>query len=279
MLISAPRRASASAIARSEPRARRNPLPWGSSTTIPSTPRSASPATTPRPIAAHRRCRLAPFRRSRAASSTVTFAPTGTGPRHGTWSTGPGGPTMALTGKGVTTPTPWDWALEAPGADKKQNPTIDPGSCDGPQPPAWTCGANCERYSCAVILRASCGGGACTARARGRLNSRSRTTSSSLSSYQIWDPGGTQTLELKVPLKDAPSGRQGARRGQEGRGEGRRPRDGCGRQRDNREAHDQNGQVGTTRAPRLSVRMEGPPRRPFSLPGREHPVRSWPRRR
>ena len=40
---------------------------------------------------------------------TVTFAPTGTGPTHGTLSTGPGGPTMALTGKGVTTPTPWDW--------------------------------------------------------------------------------------------------------------------------------------------------------------------------
>jgi hypothetical protein len=43
---------------------------------------------------------------------TVTFAPTATGPRRGTLSTGPGGPTVALTGKGVTTPTPWDWPLE-----------------------------------------------------------------------------------------------------------------------------------------------------------------------
>jgi hypothetical protein len=42
----------------------------------------------------------------------VTFAPTGTGPKHGTLSTGPGGPTAALTGTGVTTPTPWDWPLE-----------------------------------------------------------------------------------------------------------------------------------------------------------------------
>ena len=46
---------------------------------------------------------------------------------------------MALTGKGVTTPTPWDWPVELSG-DKKQNPTIPPGSCDGPTP-AYTCGA------------------------------------------------------------------------------------------------------------------------------------------
>jgi hypothetical protein len=37
---------------------------------------------------------------------TVTFTPTGTGPKRGTLRTGPGGPTVALTGKGVTTPTP-----------------------------------------------------------------------------------------------------------------------------------------------------------------------------
>ena len=36
----------------------------------------------------------------------VTFAPTATGPRAGTLSTGPGGPTATLTGNGVTTPTP-----------------------------------------------------------------------------------------------------------------------------------------------------------------------------
>jgi hypothetical protein len=37
---------------------------------------------------------------------TVTFTPTGTGPKQSTLSTGPGGPTVALTGTGVTTPTP-----------------------------------------------------------------------------------------------------------------------------------------------------------------------------
>jgi hypothetical protein len=128
----------------------------------------------------------------------VTFAPTGTGPRHGTLSTGPGGPTVALTGKGVTTPTPWDWPVELSVADKTQNPTIHPGSCDGPTP-ALTCGANCERYSCSVIVRASCGGAACTARAEGRLteveNDKLRPSRIDL------DPGETKALELKVPLK------------------------------------------------------------------------------
>jgi hypothetical protein len=37
---------------------------------------------------------------------TVTFAPTGTGPRHGTLSTGPGGPTVRLLGTGKL--TTWD---------------------------------------------------------------------------------------------------------------------------------------------------------------------------
>ena len=37
---------------------------------------------------------------------TVTFTPTGTGPKRGTLRTGPGGPTVRLTGKGVSTPTP-----------------------------------------------------------------------------------------------------------------------------------------------------------------------------
>jgi hypothetical protein len=37
---------------------------------------------------------------------TVTFTPADTGPKRGTLSTGPGGPTVPLTGTGVTTPTP-----------------------------------------------------------------------------------------------------------------------------------------------------------------------------
>jgi hypothetical protein len=97
---------------------------------------------------------------------TVTFAPTGTGPRRGTLSTGPGGPTMALTGKGVSTPTPWDWAVELSG-DKKQNPTIRPGSCDGPRPP-YSCGA-CDSGACAVTIEVSCGGGSCTGTVKGKL--------------------------------------------------------------------------------------------------------------
>ena len=127
----------------------------------------------------------------------VTFAPTGTGPRRGTLSTGAGGPTVALTGKGVSTPTPWDWPVELSGP-KKLNPTIHPGSCDGPTP-AFTCGANCERYSCAVIVRASCGGGACTARAEGKLT---KVENDKLKPRSIdLVPGETKTLELKVPLK------------------------------------------------------------------------------
>ena len=83
--------------------------------------------------------------------------------------------------------------------DKKQNPTIHPGSCDGPTP-ALTCGANCERYSCAVILRASCGGGACTARAEGKLT-KVKNDKLKPSSVSICTRVQTQTLELKVPLK------------------------------------------------------------------------------
>ncbi len=37
---------------------------------------------------------------------SVTYTPTGIGPAEGTLSTGPGGPTLTLTGNGVTTPTP-----------------------------------------------------------------------------------------------------------------------------------------------------------------------------
>ena len=47
-----------------------------------------------------------PFGMGGSCLITVTFTPTGTGPKHGTLRTGPGGPTVALTGNGVTTPTP-----------------------------------------------------------------------------------------------------------------------------------------------------------------------------
>ena len=47
-----------------------------------------------------------PFGMGGSCLITVTFNPTDTGPKRGTLRTGPGGPTVALTGKGVTTPTP-----------------------------------------------------------------------------------------------------------------------------------------------------------------------------
>jgi hypothetical protein len=71
--------------------------------------------------------------------------------------------------------------------DKKQNPTRNL--------PATTCAGG---HLCAVVLKASCGGGACTARAEGKLtkvkNDKLRPSSVDL------DPGETGGLELKVPL-------------------------------------------------------------------------------
>jgi hypothetical protein len=47
-----------------------------------------------------------PFPQLQPCLITVTFTPTGTGPKRGTLRTGPRGPTVALTGNGVTTRTP-----------------------------------------------------------------------------------------------------------------------------------------------------------------------------
>jgi hypothetical protein len=86
---------------------------------------------------------------------TVTFTPTGerTGPRPGTLTTGPGGPTMALTGNGESRDSvPPDLRLSGP---KKQSPQKY-ASCDG----QW----------CNLQVKASCGDRWCTARvAKGRL--------------------------------------------------------------------------------------------------------------
>jgi hypothetical protein len=85
---------------------------------------------------------------------TVTFTPTGerTGPRPGTLTTGPGGPTMALTGNGEPRDSvPPDLRLSGP---KKQSPQDD-GLCD--------------RQLCDLQVKASCGDRWCTARAKGRL--------------------------------------------------------------------------------------------------------------
>ena len=106
---------------------------------------------------------------------------------------------MALTGKGVTTPTPGTgpWSFSG---DKKQDPVIHPGGCDGPTP-ALTCGANCEHNACILRLRVSCGGWACTARAEAKLtgikNDKLRPRSIDVRPHPEW----WKRLDLEVPLK------------------------------------------------------------------------------
>ena len=86
---------------------------------------------------------------------TVTFTPTGEhkGPRPGTLTTGPGGPTMTLIGHGEPRDSvPPDLTLSGP---KKQSPQDDYPGCDG--------------GACDVKIKVSCGDEWCTARADGRL--------------------------------------------------------------------------------------------------------------
>jgi hypothetical protein len=78
----------------------------------------------------------------------VTFTPTGTGLKHGTLSTGPGGPTVALTGTGVTTPTP---------------PTLDS------PPDLQLSGPKKQELGNAVKVKASCGDEACQADGGGKV--------------------------------------------------------------------------------------------------------------
>ena len=84
---------------------------------------------------------------------TVTFTPTGTGPKEGTLSTGSGGPKARLIGNGVTHPTPW------PGLHL---------SGDKTQKAAWP-GMICDRDNCNVLVEVSCGDEACMARTTGKL--------------------------------------------------------------------------------------------------------------
>jgi hypothetical protein len=88
---------------------------------------------------------------------TVTFTPTGEskGPRPGTLTTGPGGPTMALTGNGEPRDSvPPDLQLSGPKKQDPQDQDEYPG-CDG--------------HHCDVKIKVSCGDEWCTARAKGRL--------------------------------------------------------------------------------------------------------------
>ncbi len=101
---------------------------------------------------------------------TVTFTPTGerTGPRPGTLTTGPGGPTMALTGNGERRDSvPPDLRLSGP---KKQSPQ-NPKDCANPKSrsckhfdPCYSVGG----HPCRLEVRVSCDG-LCTVRVTGKL--------------------------------------------------------------------------------------------------------------
>jgi hypothetical protein len=119
---------------------------------------------------------------------TVTFAPAGTGPRRGTLSTGTGGPTAALTGNGVTTPTPSP-DLQLSGK-KKQHPTMRTGGC-GPFSPST---------DCSVKVKASCGVDACTVRAEGKLTKVNRPLGVGPHGIDVV-PGETRTLKLRMTKK------------------------------------------------------------------------------
>ena len=95
----------------------------------------------------------APEGRVQGCIIDVTFTPTGKGPRRGTLATGPGGPTVALTGGGERPDSlPPDLQLSGP---QKQNPQAD--------------GPICDRGLCDVKVRVSCGYEECTASAKWRL--------------------------------------------------------------------------------------------------------------
>jgi hypothetical protein len=132
---------------------------------------------------------------------TVTFTPTSTGPKHGTLSTGTGGPTAALVGNGVTTPTPSP-DLELSGK-KKQHPTIrhEYTGCGGaPAKGEGSCGPCDFRADCAVKVKASCGADACTARADGKLTKVKKDKLDGARGIEIV-PGGTRSLHLRLTKK------------------------------------------------------------------------------
>jgi hypothetical protein len=129
---------------------------------------------------------------------TVTFTPTGTGPKHGTLSTGTGGPTAALAGNGVTTPTPSP-DLQLSGK-KKQHPTIGPGPGCGGAGKSPVCGPCDLRADCAVKVKASCGADACTARAEGKLTKVKNDKLDGAHGIDV-RPHETRTLHLRLTTK------------------------------------------------------------------------------
>jgi hypothetical protein len=112
---------------------------------------------------------------------TVTFAPTGAGPKDGTLSTGPGGPTEVLTGTGAPVDhVPPDLRLSGP---KRQDPQAD---------------EYCDRGRCDVEVRARCGDDwECTARATGKLTN---VTKDKLSPVGPWVIDAGETVHLGPEL-------------------------------------------------------------------------------
>jgi hypothetical protein len=122
----------------------------------------------------------------------VTFAPTGTGPRDGTLSTGPGGPAVALTGYGfsATDSTPPDLQLSGDNTHK-----LGP-ACDSSH--------ECRDF---LELNARCGDEACTTlSAEGKLTKVKKAKPLKPSCWCDGDgrpiglaPGERATLDLGLP--------------------------------------------------------------------------------
>jgi hypothetical protein len=119
----------------------------------------------------------APEGRVQGCIIDVTFTPTGKGPKRGTLATGPGGPTVALTGGGEDAKGPPDLKLSG---DKTQNPQAD--------------GPICDRGLCNVGVRVSCGYEECTARATGKLTKVNKDKLRSEGTYGSVAPGKTFNL-------------------------------------------------------------------------------------
>jgi hypothetical protein len=122
----------------------------------------------------------APEGRVQGCIIDVTFTPTGKGPKRGTLATGPGGPTVALTGGGEDAKGPPDLRLSGP---KKQNPQAD--------------GPICDRGLCDVKVRVSCGYAECTVGAKGKLTKVKNDRLKPVHSHVV-APGETTSLELEL---------------------------------------------------------------------------------
>jgi hypothetical protein len=122
----------------------------------------------------------APAGRVQGCIIDVTLTPTGKGPRRGTLSTGPGGPTVALTGGGEDAKGPPDLQVSA---KKKQHPQAD--------------GPTCDSDLCEVIVKVSCEYEACTASAKGKLTKVKKDKLKPVHS-EVVAPGKKATLGLEL---------------------------------------------------------------------------------